>query len=55
MNFGSKKWWKEKLFLWNQSINAIYPNKEHEFMVPNQEKEGDFYENPCLSLMMDKL
>ena len=27
MNFKSKKWWKKKLFLWNQSINAIYPNK----------------------------
>ena len=22
-NFNSKNWWKEKLFLWNQSINAF--------------------------------
>ena len=27
MNFKSKKWWKEKLFLWNQSTNVIYPNE----------------------------
>ena len=26
-NFDSKKWLKEKLFLWNQSINVIYPKK----------------------------
>ena len=26
-NFNSKQWWKEKFFLWNQSISVIYPNK----------------------------
>ena len=25
-NFNSKKWWRDKLFLWNQSINIIYPS-----------------------------
>ena len=38
-NFNSKKWWKEKLFLWNQGINVIYPNEHNEFMVANQEKK----------------
>ena len=40
MNFNSKQWWKEKLFLWNKSINVICPNEENEFMVPNHEKKG---------------
>ena len=39
INFNTKKWWKDKLFLWNQSINVIDPNKEKEFMVPNREKK----------------
>ena len=34
-----KKWWKEKLFLSNQSIIVIYPYKETVFMVPNHEKK----------------
>ena len=33
-----KEWQKVKFFLWNQSFNIIYPNKENEFMVPNHEK-----------------
>ena len=48
-NFDYKKWRKEKLLLWNQSINVIYPNKENEFKVPNQEKKWNYYKNPCLS------
>ena len=32
-----KKWWKEKLFLWNKRINVIFPNEENVFLVPNQE------------------
>ena len=27
INIKSKKWWKEKFFLWNQCINVIYPNE----------------------------
>ena len=27
MNYNFKKWQKEKVFLWNQSINVIYPNE----------------------------
>ena len=43
MNFDSKKWLKEKLFLWNQSINVIYPIEENEFMVPNNEKHEPMF------------
>ena len=39
MKFDSKKWWEEKLFLWIQSIDVIYPNEENRFMVPNYEKK----------------
>ena len=39
INIYSKKGWKEKLFLWNQSVNVIYPNEEIEFIVPNHEKK----------------
>ena len=35
-------------FVWNQSLNIIYPNKENVFLVSNIEKE-DYYANPCLS------
>ena len=54
-NFDSKKWWKEKVFLWNQCVNVIYPNEENVFIVPNHEKKGDHYMYPCLSQLMDKL
>ena len=43
-----KKWWKEKLFLWNKRINVIFPNEENELMDPNQDKKGNYYENPHL-------
>ena len=49
MNFDSKIWCEEMLFLWNQSINIIYPNEGVQFMVPDHEKNGDYYENPHLS------
>ena len=39
MNFDSKKWFEEKLFKWNQSINLIYPDVGNKFMVPNHEKK----------------
>ena len=45
MNFDSKKWLEEKLFLQNKSINIIYPNKDNEFMIHNHEKKGDYYMN----------
>ena len=39
MNFDSvKKWWKEKLFWLNHSINIMYPNDENVLMMPNQKK-----------------
>ena len=35
---------KEKLFLRNQSINAIYPNELNEFTIPNHENKRYFYQ-----------
>ena len=45
---------ERKAFLWNQSINIIYPNKENVVMVPNLEKKGVYYVNPCLSQLTDE-
>ena len=39
ININSKKWHKEEFFIWNLSINVIYPNEEIEFTVPNHEKK----------------
>ena len=36
-------------------INVIYPNKENEFMVPNNEKNGDYYVKQYLSQMTEEL
>ena len=55
MSFNSKKWLEKKLFLWKQSINIIYPNEKNEFMIPNHEKKGDYYVNPCLSKLVSEL
>ena len=41
MKFDFQKWWEEKLFKGNESINDIYPNKENVFMVPNYEMKRD--------------
>ena len=54
-NFDSKKWGEEKHYLWNQSINAIYPNKGNEFMIQNHEKKGDYYVNPRLPKLTNEL
>ena len=35
--FALKNWLKEKLFLWNQNINVIYPNEENKIIVLNHE------------------
>ena len=40
---------KKMFFLWNQNFNSIYPKEENMFIVPNLEKKGDYYVNPCLS------
>ena len=55
MNFNSKKRWKEKLFLWNQSINVIDPNDQNEFMVLNHERRGDYYVILSTSSLINKL
>ena len=33
----------------------VYHNNKNEFIVPNQEKKGDYYANPCLSQLKNKL
>ena len=38
MNFNSKKWLKEKLFLWNQSLNIIYPISRMSLWPPIMKK-----------------
>ena len=48
-------WWKEKFFFRNQSINIVYPNKENAFIVPNHEKEEDYYVNPFLPHLIEEL
>ena len=45
---------KRKVFLPKQHINIIYPNKENVIVVPNREKNGDYYENLSLSHSMDE-
>ena len=42
-------------FVRNQSINIINPNEENVFMMPNHEKKGDYYVNPCLSQLKVEL
>ena len=46
---------EREVFLWNQSTNIIYPNEENVFLVPNHDKKGDYYVNPYLSQMEDKI
>ena len=55
MNFEFKRWQEEKLFLWNQNINVSYPNEENKVMIPNHEKEGDYYVNLCSSQLTNEL
>ena len=54
-NFVSKKWVEVKLFLWNQSNNVIYHNEKNKVMVPNHKKKRDYYVNPCLSQLIEKI
>ena len=46
---------EKEVFLMNQSFDIIYPNKENMSMVPNHEKKGDYYANPCLSQLTNEL
>ena len=49
MNFDYKENGGEKSFLQNQSPNIMYPNKENMTIVPNHEKNEDYFENCRLS------
>ena len=45
---------KDKFFLWNQSINIIYPNEKNVFIVPNHEKKMDYYVNPYFVQLIEE-
>ena len=40
---------EREAFLTKPKHQCHLSNEENEFMVPNQEKKGDYYENMCLS------
>ena len=44
MNINSKNSRRRSFFLWNQSINIIYPNKENVVRVPNHERKRLLFE-----------
>ena len=46
---------KRKAFTMKPNINIINPNEENVFMIPNHEKNGDYYVNPCLSQLKYEL
>ena len=46
---------EREVFPMKQSVNIIYPNKENVLMVPNHEKNEDYYVNPSLSQLKDEL
>ena len=48
---GGKNWFFSQI----QSINIVYPNKENIVVVPNHNRNGEYYENPSLSHFTDKL
>ena len=50
-----RKMAKTKMYLTNQNINIMYPNKTNAFMVPNQKMNRDYYKNPCLSYLTSEL
>ena len=43
-----------KVSLMKPRHQFVYPSKENAFMVPNQEKKGDYYANLCLPHLIDK-
>ena len=43
-----------KVFLMKLGHQIIYPSKENAFMVPNQEKKGDFYMNLYVPYLIEK-
>ena len=43
-----------EVILMKPKYQFIYPIEKNEFMVPNNEKEGDYYMNPCLSQLINE-
>ena len=46
---------KKKLYLQIHGINIMYPNVENMIVMPSQKKNVDYYENPSLAHLKDKL
>ena len=44
-----------KAFLTKPKHPFTYPNEQKKFIVPNYEKKGDYYMNPCLSKLTNEL
>ena len=38
-----------------KDTETVYPNEKHVFIMPNHEKDRDYYENLSLSHLMEKL
>ena len=43
-----------KVFLMKPRHQFVYPNKEKAFMVPDQEKKGDYHAYLCLPHLIDR-
>ena len=46
---------EREAFLTKPKHQCHLSNEENEFMVPNQEKKGDYYENMCWSQWTNEL
>ena len=44
-----------EVFLMKPKHQFIYTIEENEFIIPNIEKEEDYYVNSCLSQLIDEL
>ena len=44
-----------EVFLLYPKQQIVYHNKGNVFILPNHEKKGDYYVNPCLSHLKEKL
>ena len=45
----------EKNFFPNQGINIVYPNAVNMIVVPNNQKNVDYYEYPSLSRLTNEI
>ena len=55
MGIKYKEMVERNFFLQIQRSNIVHPNVENMVVVPNHNRNGDYYENPSLSYFMDEL